>query len=218
MRRIILYILFCLPLATWGQGEWEVPDAPKTTTAKAKTDKQAKAEEAEVYEWARYVGDVVPIVDGNVEWRKTFSNHRSAEDNYALMLNFLTRMTEEEGQLPPSKVQLVNKAEHKIVCHYEEWMVFMSSFLILNRTRFIYTLACDCYDNRVEVRLMRLNYLDDENNKGGVKIKAEEWITDKYALNKQRTRLSRITGKYRRKTVDRMEAILNNINKLICSE
>lgn len=218
MRKLYLCLFLFLPLAIWAQGEWEVPDATPSTQVKTKAKKEKKAQQAEDYKWAKYLGDIIPIVDGNVEWQRTFQNHRSAEENYTMMLDFLTKMTKEEGQLPPSKVQLVNKTEHKIVCHFEEWMVFVSTVLVLDRGRFIYTIACDCYDNRVEVKLMRLSYLYDETHNGGTKYKAEEWITDKYAVNKKRTRLLKITGKYRRKTVDRMEEILENMNRLLTSE
>ncbi len=220
MKKYILHILFCLPLLVSAQGTWEVPDAQKGTQEKekAKASKERGQTDTEEYQWAKYLGDVVPMVDGKVEWHQTFQNHRSAEENYDMMLDYLTNMTKEEGQLPPSKVQLVNKTDHRIVCHFEEWLVFTSNFLVLDRTRFIYTLACDCSDNQVSVRLLRISYLYDETRNGGLRYKAEEWITDKHALNKKRTRLAKISGKFRRKTVDRMEEILDKLNHLITSE
>ena len=45
----------------------------------------------------------------------------------------------------------------------------------------------------------------------GMQVKAEEWITDKYALNKKGTKLSRISGKFRRKTIDRKDNIFQRI-------
>ena len=211
MKSIIVYILLCLPLAMAAQGTWEVPDAGNTTTAKAKESKAGKEE----YKYTKYLGDVVPMVNGEVEWQRTFRNNKSAEENYTLLLDYLTQMTKAESSLPESRVQVVNKAEHKMVCHFEEWMVFYSSLIVLNRTRFIYTLACDCADNEVSVRLMRLSYVDYENEKRAGRHKAEEWITDRYALNKKHTKLLKITGKYRRHTVDRMEEILNNLKGVI---
>lgn len=212
MRLIIAYILLCLPLTIVAQGTWEVPEtSSSTTTTKANKPKGGTEE----YEYARYLGDVVPVIDGEVEWRKTFHNNKNAEENYQMMVNHLTQMTQAETSLPESRVQVVNKTEHKIVCHFEEWMTFYSSILVLNRTRFIYTLACDCVDNEVTVRLMRLSYVDHDDNKKVDKHKAEEWITDQYALNKKRTKLMRITGKYRRLTVDRMEEVMEQLKGVI---
>ena len=43
--------------------------------------------------------------------------------------------------------------------------------------------------------------------KNGVNYRAEEWITDKEAVNKKGTKLYPKSGKFRRLTVDRVEAI-----------
>ena len=45
-----------------------------------------------------------------------------------------------------------------------------------------------------------------------MKYKAEEWITNKYAVNKKGTKLLPISGKFRRKTVDRMNELMGNIH------
>ena len=40
-------------------------------------------------------------------------------------------------------------------------------------------------------------------------LSAEQWITDKYAVNKKYTRLLPVSGKFRRATVDRKNAIFD---------
>ena len=200
MRHLIIALLICLPMAAAAQGNWEKPDPVKAAPEK-KTE----------YQYAKYLGNVVPVVNGEVIWEKSFVNNKSADDNYTIMLNLLTAMTKEEIQLERSNVTLVNKEEHKIICHFEEWLTFTSSFINLDRTRFIYTLTADCEDNKVLVRIMRINYWYDENRNGGDRYRAEEWITDEWALNKKKTRLAKLSGKFRRKTVDRIEEIFNNI-------
>ena len=50
-------------------------------------------------------------------------------------------------------------------------------------------------------------YQEDMEGKNGVTYKAEEWITDKEAINKAGTKLYPRSGKFRRKTIDRMEQI-----------
>jgi colicin import membrane protein len=203
MKKIIFIIASFLPLLAMGQGNWERLQTTSTDTKKT-ADKGG-------YEYAKYLGNVVPMKDGEVVWEKTITNNKSAEENYAAMLSYLTVMTKEEGQLKESTVALVNKNEHKIVCHFEEWLVFSSNFISLDRTRLIYTLMAECYDNKVQVQIFRINYWYDELRNGGQRYKAEEWITDKWGLNKKKTKLAKISGKFRRKTVDRMEEILNNI-------
>ena len=200
MRKLIIALLVCLPLAAAAQGNWEKPNQEKATPQKSTE-----------YQYAKYLGNVVPVVNGEVVWEKTFVNSKNAEDNYNTMLSLLTAMTKEDIQLDKSNVSLVNKEEHKIIGHYEEWMTFTNTFINLDRTRFIYTLTADCEDNKVTVRILRINYWYDENRNGGERYRAEEWITDEWALNKKKTRLSRLSGKFRRKTVDRVEEIFNNI-------
>ena len=47
------------------------------------------------------------------------------------------------------------------------------------------------------------------DGKNGIPYKAEEWITDKVAVNKKGTKLYPRSGKFRRMTVDRVEEIFN---------
>ena len=205
--------MLLLPLTLMAQGNWERPDAGKQ---EVKSDN--KSQQATEYEYAKYLGNVVPEVDGQVVWDKTFTTDKSAEENYNAMLNFLTSMTEEECQIKGdngSKVSLVNVQERKIVAQFQEWMLFKSSLLSLDKTRFIYTLMAECFDNKVRVKIFRINYWYEENRGGGFRYKAEEWINDKNGLNKKGTRLSRISGKFRRKTVDRVEEIYNNIGECL---
>lgn len=208
MRKTIAMILMCLPLLSHAQGNWERPQTEAVTSQKEKTE----------YQYARYLGNVVPEVNGEVIWEKTFTNAKSAEENYAATLSFLSAMTKEEGQLEESKVSLVNREQHMIVCQFEEWMVFTNKLLSLDRTRFIYTLTAECADHSVKVKIFRIKYWYEELRNGGERYTAEEWITDKWALNKKKTRLSRMSGKFRRKTVDRVEEIFANIKNALMAQ
>ena len=46
-------------------------------------------------------------------------------------------------------------------------------------------------------------------------LKAEEWITDEYGLKKGKSKLSRVTGKFRRKTIDRKDYLFDRFAKLL---
>ena len=50
-------------------------------------------------------------------------------------------------------------------------------------------------------------YEEDLEGNNGRTYRAEEWINDENALNKAKTKLLWGTGKFRRKTVDRVETI-----------
>jgi len=45
--------------------------------------------------------------------------------------------------------------------------------------------------------------------------RAEEWINDRYGLNKKQTKLARVSGKFRRKTIDRKDYLFNRFTKLL---
>ena len=212
MRSIFLSILFCLPMLLAAQTDWEAPQQTNTPEKRKANVRQGETEE---YKYAKYLGDVVPMKDGEVVWERTYENNKDAETNYTVMLNFLTGMSKEDGQLPESRVALVSKSERKIVCNFAEWLVFSSTVLSLDRTEMDYTLSCECYDNKVVVTIFRIKYVYEENRHGGQRFTAEEWITDKYALNKKKTKLAKFSGKFRRCTVDRMDMILDNIGVVI---
>ena len=104
---------------------------------------------------------------------------------------------------------LVNKKEHIIVVSPWEWLVFKSSFISLDRAKFNYIVIATCKDGELDVKIDRLKYkYDESNNKSEQTIFAEEAINDKNALNKKKTKLVPGWAKFRRKTVDRMEEVL----------
>ena len=209
MRQFIIAIMMLGALPAIAQGTWERPEQQQVNKAKANEH---------TYQYAYCLGDVVPVVNGEVRWEKTFNNSKTADENYAAMLDLLTAMTKDEGQLKESVVSLVNREERKIVCHFEEWLTFKNTFLALDRTRFIYTLMAECKNQQVKVTIFRISYWYEEQRNGGSRFKAEEWITDENALNKKHTKLAKISGKFRVKTVDRVQDIFDHIGSGILAQ
>ena len=89
----------------------------------------------------------------------------------------------------------------------EEWITFYSSALSLDRTWVNYQITVTCKPGSclVELEKIRFTYRETE------KYKAEEWITDEYALNKSKTKLVRGLAKWRRKTVDFADDIFMDV-------
>ena len=79
----------------------------------------------------------------------------------------------------------------------------------------IYTLQVECTDGRVSLIVDRISYLYPTGEGKKEAFKADTWITDKYSMNKKGTRLYRISGKFRRKTVDRMEELFADIEQTL---
>ena len=45
--------------------------------------------------------------------------------------------------------------------------------------------------------------------------RAEDWITDKWGLNKKQTKLARVSGKFRRKTIDRKDYLFEKLGEMV---
>ena len=84
----------------------------------------------------------------------------------------------------------------------QEWLTFTSNALVLDRTKMNYVLQAKCSDGHLKLILDRITYNYEVQGKKEF-YKAEEWINDKNAVNKKRTRLYPSSGKFRRKTIDR---------------
>lgn len=211
MKKYLFTILICMPLMASAQNVWEKPQVEK----KQKIE-QVKVTEKEANPDAKYLAGAVPEVNGEVVWTMSLNvPGKDAETLYQEMLQYMTDMTKEENQSEQSMVSLVNKSEHIIVAHFNEWLVFQDTFLSLDRTHFVYTIVTTCSDNKVDVKLFRISYIYEESRGSKNVYKAEDWITDKYALNKKGTKLAKITGKFRRKTIDRKDYIFNSISGLL---
>ena len=190
---------------------WSVPAVqamPKTTKTATKKDKKHEAENG------YYLADAVPTVDGKVVFTIDIDvPGTSAEDIYNTTYNYIQALTQDEKQKEGgnSMIALVNKEEHIIAARLCEWIVFSSTFISLDRTEFNYTLIATCSDSHLNLTLSRINYTYEEGRSSELRINAEEWITDKYGLNKSQTKLSRMSGKFRKGTIDRKNEIFEGI-------
>lgn len=197
--------------------EWVVPETKKKETTNV-TQKQAKAKEkAEKLEKnAPYLVDnAVPVIDGEVQWTHHISAPgKSAKQLYDAMFTFLDNMTHEGNQLERSKVAIVNEKQHSIAATFQEWLVFSQNFISLDRTKLSYVLQVNCTDGNVDVIMSRVSYIYEVAGKPE-NYKAEEWITDKYAVNKKHTKLLPISGKFRRKTIDRKNEVFKNMEEAV---
>ncbi|MBQ8502183.1 MAG: DUF4468 domain-containing protein [Bacteroides sp.] len=151
---------------------------------------------------SRYLAGAVPEVDGKVVFTKEFSvPGMSQEAIYDRLKEWLNvRLQKNENN---SRVVLADKAKGQIVAMGDEWIIFSSTALSLDRTRITYQATVTCQPEKCVLQIGKIRYIYRE---GQERYSAEEWITDKYALNKAKTKLVRGLAKWRRKTVDFMDA------------
>lgn len=212
MRKILIALFAVLPLVGMSQNVWEKPqsESSQQETTKKKTLFESNKKTVD----PKYLAGAVPIVDGKV----TFTLDKdipgkSAQEIYDIVLATLEKMTKEENQFKNSQVAVVNKQDHIIGARFKEWLVFQNTFLSLDRTIFNYTVIATCTDGHLNATISRISYayeLDRGVNEG-METKAEDWITDEVGLNKKKDNLSKYSGKFRRKTIDRKDNIFETL-------
>ncbi len=172
----------------------------------------------------KYLLGAVPEVEGIVTFQKNFSvTDKSEQQIYDIMLAYINNsLIGNAIQAPKSDYTRIiseEKASGNIIARIDEYMTFTHVFLNLDRTRFRYMLSATVKGQKVSLTITQISYYynEDMDGKNGVPYKAEEWITDRVAVNKKGTRLYPRSGKFRRMTVDRVEAIFNGFMDALSS-
>ena len=200
MKKILFAILMCLPMTMTAQNTWEIQKNENGLAANPD---------------AKYLTGAVPVADGKVVFETTIeAPGKSAEQIYQTLRKCLNDMTKEENQFEQSRIVLTDSVSHQIVASYQEWLVFKSTALVLDRTRLFYHIIADCKDGKADIKMTKIYYLYEEERDPQT-LKAEEWITDEYGLKKNKRKLSRVTGKFRRKTIDRKDYLFDKFAKLL---
>lgn len=193
--------MMCMPLAVAAQDNtWERIE----TEAGPATNPDQK-----------YLAGAVPEVEGKVLFSTVIdAPGKSADQVYAIVHDYLAKMLKEANQTEQSRLVVEDKEKHQLVGSYQEWLVFKSTALVLDRTRLLYNLIADCEDGKATLKMTRIIYIYDEE-RDPQRYMAEDWITDKEALNKKQTKLNRVSGKFRRKTIDRKDFLFNKFATLL---
>ncbi|MBR6195773.1 MAG: DUF4468 domain-containing protein [Prevotella sp.] len=196
MKKLIFAMMMCLPMAASAQNTWEMPTQANNSDAK-------------------YLVGAVPVVDGKVTFKTTVEAPGKTADQVAdIVRKYMKKMTTEPGQFEQSRIVLDDSLNHQIIGSYQEWLVFKSTALVLDRTRLFYNLIADCKDGKADITMTRIYYLYEEERDPQT-LKAEDWITDEEGLTKSKAKLSRVSGKFRRKTIDRKDYLFNKFAELL---
>lgn len=151
---------------------------------------------------SRYLAGAVPEVNGKVVFSKEYSIPGMPQDE----------IFDRARSWLETRLQGVNFAEGRVV--YEdaqqgdligmsrERLVFSQSALALDYAVMTCQLTIECKPEQCLFKVEKVRYVYHEGQKNQEKYAAETWITDKYALNKAKTKLVLGLAKWRRKTVD----------------
>ncbi len=202
MNKIVCFVLLVsIPVIGFAQNTWEKKEKKENQIEVAKPNPDAK-----------YLKGAVPLENGKVVFRKTIeAPGKTAFQIYNIIGQFLQDETKEDNQLNSHFVK-ADTTDYELGASYEEWLVFRSNAITLDRTRFYYILKAQCFNGKAEVEMSHIKYLYEEE-RDPQRMKAEEWITDEEAVNKKNTKLQPISGKFRRKTIDRKDYLFNQIEE-----
>ena len=123
---------------------------------------------------AKYLAGAVPVEDGYVTFRQTFkAPSLSQKELYQALLMWANGKFQPTDQFPQNKLITQNEANGELGAIGEEYLVFSSSLLSLDRTRIYYQCRVECAAGECTVELSRIRYWYDEARDGGVRYRAE---------------------------------------------
>ena len=155
----------------------------------------------------KYLTGAVPVENGKVVITRTIHVPSLSKDQvYDAMLSWADKYF----TFNDSRVVYAEKADGDIAVVAENYLVFQSTALSLDRALMSYRMRIHCEDKSCVLTFFNIRY---EYNVGFKpepdKYLAETWVMFKYALNKAGTKLTRGNGKVREKTID----LIDNIYK-----
>ena len=209
-KLLALSLLLLSASAVMAQSAWQRPQvsgqSPQPTSPQQRSSKSSAD--------APYLRGAVPETDGKIVFSRSVGNGgRSAAQAYEALFARLQKLTTSENQIK-SQVAIVNEQSHEIGATFEEWMEFKKTALTHDRTRFYYVVHVRCNADSTHLTVNRLRYLYEEE-RAPQQLTAEEWISDKAALNKKGTKLLPVSAKFRRKTVDRINELFNELESAL---
>ena len=152
----------------------------------------------------KYMTGAVPVVDGKVVLERELNVPLfSQEQIYSALVDWAGKKFTGKS----NRVISADDSKSTVLIQGEDEMVIKIG-LFPGKVKVHYILAADCANGKCTLKTTRVRYTNNPASKNSTDIiYAEEYITDKYALNKAKTKIFSGTGDYRKKTID----IVDNI-------
>ena len=172
---------------------------------------------AQTHNDSKYLAGAVPEENGIIKFKQNFDvPGKSQQEIFNAMTAYVQQIVEAAPVSQRTRITQSDAATGEIVARVEEWMEFKKKPLYWDRTRFRYQIIVQCSAEKCRMEITQISYYYEEDMEGnnGRTYKAEEWISDKEALNKAKTKLVLGSAKFRRKTVDRVESIFEKAREV----
>lgn len=153
----------------------------------------------------KYLAGAVPEVDGKVVFSKEFSLPGiSKEAIYNRMHEWLTDRMKANNNA--SRIVFEEPSREVLAAVGEEYLVFSSSALSLDRASMSYQVSVTCSTGKCLVEFGKIRYAYQNE-----RYSAEEYITDAVALNKAKTNIYRGYRKFRTNTIDFADKLFSDV-------
>lgn len=164
---------------------------------------------------APYLAGAVPTTaEGVVCFERTFTSSRlSKTDIFNILKDIAQDKVSETEHLEVSRI--ISESQDTLVASICEPLYFKKKKWEADSTIIKYQYFATVKDNSATLRIWFISYCYEQNRLSGFNYKAEEWITDKYALTKNKQRLLKGPGKFRRKTIEYVNELFSDIEKRI---
>lgn len=166
----------------------------------------------------KYLAGAVPLNEqGFVYFEKHYDAPGKSKAELYRALKAYTQQAVVEGpdHLDNARITEADSLDGIIAASIEEWLYFKKEAWVTHRTIFNYQLVFEISDGgfTASLRNLRYQYTQEETEGEKAVYRAENWITDDEALNKNKTKLTRIAGKFRKFTIDRKDALFEGAAK-----
>jgi len=116
------------------------------------------------------------------------------------------------GKYDKGRNRIISNVPGKIVAVGDMQIVFTSNAFAFDKAQMSYALTINYTADECSMEISRIRYVYDEKDIIG-RYTAEQYITDEAAVNKSRTKLTPVTGKFRKKTIDVVDEIFASFNE-----
>lgn len=156
---------------------------------------------------AKYLEGAVPVENGKVVFTKEIQiPSLSQNEVYETALKW----AEERFNNEDCRVVYQNRDKGEMAATGKEYIIFSSTALSLDRSKMSYQVLIYCQDQLCTIKLTNIRYdYDVAYQREPEKYIAEEWITDENSIRKGK--LNRISGKFRRKTIDFADELFTGV-------
>ena len=183
---------------------WAIDSTDMTTVDK---DPKVRFEAAQPEE--HYLEGAVPVENGKVTFRREITlPGLSQSDIFDRIKTWATQPDKDKKDLILDRLITYEDREKGILkIESREYLVFTATTLALDRAQFAVSQTYTCMPGKRIIELTNLRYFYENQNRV-----PEGWITDDYALNKDKTSIYKGVRRMRIKTVDWADALFEDVS------